>query len=67
MSTSGPAEKSSLTRLFVMVGIALGTALFVGANAHLVYVSFASQPACVDHPKAGEAGPGQHVAAKSSC
>lgn len=31
--------------------IALGAVLFVGANVHLVYVSFESRPDCVAHLK----------------
>lgn len=41
--------------------------LFVGANAHLVYVAFDSQPDCVPHLKdAGTADDGFR-AAKSAC
>ena len=36
-----------------------GLLLLVGANAHLVYVAMTSQPDCVAHVKAGEAGSGQ--------
>jgi hypothetical protein len=35
------------------VMVAAGLALFTGANAHLVYVAFKSQPDCVPHAKAG--------------
>ena len=41
--------------------------LFVGANAHLVYVAIASQPDCVAHLKDPGSAPGQFRAAKSSC
>ena len=40
--------------------------LFAGANAHLVYVAFESQPDCVDHVKAAGEGAG-YRAAKSAC
>lgn len=40
--------------------------LVLGANAHLAYVAFASQPNCVAHTKLGE-GLVPDVAAKSSC
>ena len=43
-----------------------GLLLFAGANAHLVYVAFETQPACVEHLKVPSAGPG-YRAAKSSC
>lgn len=42
-----------------------GLLLFVGANAHLVYVAFRSQPECVAHVK--ETGTGGYRAAKSAC
>ena len=41
--------------------------VFVGANAHLVYVAVTSQPDCVDHVRQGEAGNGTFRAAKSAC
>jgi hypothetical protein len=40
--------------------------LFVGANAHLVYVAFKSQPDCVAHVKSAGDGEG-YRAAKSAC
>jgi hypothetical protein len=46
--------------------IPAGLLLFAGANAHLVYVAFQSQPDCVEHLK----DPGDHGgfrAAKSAC
>ena len=42
-----------------------GLLLFAGANAHLVYVAFQSQPECVAHLK--DAGDGGYRAAKSAC
>ena len=40
--------------------LALGALLvFVGANAHLVYVSFSSDPGCVAHLKTPGAQPGE--------
>lgn len=43
-----------------------GLLLFAGANAHLVYVAFQSQPECVAHVK--DTGPnGGYRAAKSAC
>ena len=39
-------------------------AVFVAANAHLIVVSFASQPDCVAH---GAAGGAAFRAAKPSC
>ena len=43
-----------------------GLLLFAGANAHLVYVAFQSQPDCVAHVKdVGESS--GYRAAKSAC
>ncbi|RDE08100.1 hypothetical protein [Pelagibacterium lacus] len=67
MAVSNPARSRGRTRWLVIAAIVLGVAVFVGANAHLIYVSFASQPACVDHAKPGEMRAGQYSAAKSSC
>ncbi|MER2535957.1 MAG: hypothetical protein ABTQ31_12425 [Rhizobiaceae bacterium] len=43
-----------------------GLLLFAGANAHLVYVAFQSQPDCVDHLKSAD-GNGGYRAARSAC
>ena len=43
-----------------------GLLLFAGANAHLVYVAFQSQPECVAHVK-DPGGRGGYRAAKSAC
>ena len=43
-----------------------GLLLFAGANAHLVYIAFQSQPECVAHVKDPGAG-GGYQAAKSAC
>lgn len=52
-------------RLFA-VGVALAVlAIFVAANAHLVYVSFASQSDCV--LSSSEEGAAPYRAAKPSC
>ena len=40
--------------------------IFAGANAHLVYVAFQSQPECVEHLKSAD-GEGGYRAAKSAC
>jgi hypothetical protein len=41
--------------------------IFAGANAHLIYVAFASHPGCVPHLKEAGAKPGQFRAAASDC
>ena len=43
-----------------------GLLLFAGANAHLVYVAFQSQPDCVTHVK-DTADSGGYQAANSAC
>lgn len=60
-------KKPSQVRLLVGTAIAAAAALFIGANVHLVYVAMTSQPDCVAHARAGEAGPGAFGAAKSAC
>ncbi len=46
--------------------VPVGLLLFAGANAHLIYVAFQSQPDCVAHVKdAGDSG--GYRAAKSAC
>ncbi|WP_404404787.1 hypothetical protein [Pelagibacterium halotolerans] len=67
MSADAVRKPASLVKLTVMAVIGASLAVLVGANAHLVYVAFSSQPDCVSHSKtAGEAGSGFR-AAKSSC
>ena len=56
-------------KLILFFGIGTGLTLLGLANAHLVYVAFASQPECLRHLKPGE-GNGQRgafSAAQSSC
>ena len=62
---------------WVRLLLVLVAALFVAANAHLVYVATVSQPACVEHLRQGQmgaqmqdqgsAGPSRFAAAQSSC
>lgn len=53
-------------RLISLAIAAVGLAVLIGANAHLIYVAFSSQPDCVPHVKqAGEAG--RYRAAGSAC
>ncbi|OCK57863.1 hypothetical protein [Bradyrhizobium sp. LMTR 3] len=57
----------AMIRLWVL--LAAAAAVFVAANAHLIYVATVSQPACVAHLKQGEgdAARGQFSAARSAC
>lgn len=52
-------------RLFALVASLFTVALFVGANAHLIAVSFASRPDCVLQPITE--GAATYRAAKPSC
>lgn len=54
-------------KYLLIASIALGVLLFVGANAHLVYVAVTSSTACVPHAKEKSADAGKFRAAKSSC
>ena len=49
--------------------LAVAAAVFIAANAHLIYVATMSQPACLAHLKQGEgdATRGRFSAAQSSC
>ena len=64
MSDSGQARLAGgwLFRLLVPVGLLL----FAGANAHLVYVAYQSQPGCVAHVK-DKSDSGGFRAAGSAC
>lgn len=67
---SGPAGGVRAARIdwrrLSLAIAAVCAAVFVAANAHLVYVAIASQPECVAHSKtAGEAG--SFRAARSAC
>ncbi|MQV32383.1 hypothetical protein GHK47_04665 [Sinorhizobium meliloti] len=42
-------------------------AIFLGANAHMLYVAIDSDPGCVAHLKETGSAPGRYRAAKSSC
>lgn len=41
--------------------------VFIGANAHLIYVAFQSHPGCVPHLKEAGVAPGQFRSATSDC
>jgi hypothetical protein len=68
MTTMGLSGRKRL-RIPVAVWLLIPAAvlLFAGANAHLIYVAFSSQPECVDHLKAPEPGTGRFRAANSDC
>ena len=54
------------SRIVATGAVASSVAIFGAANAHLVVVSFASQPDCVPHLKAPGEG-GAYRAADSKC
>jgi hypothetical protein len=56
-------------KIAVSLGVAAGILFLLIANAHLVYVSIATQPDCIDHLKRGvsAAAAGKFSAASSSC
>jgi len=62
-------RKSGSRKTLIWLLVAAGVAVFIGANAHLVYVATSSQPDCIAHARIGETatGAGQFSAARSSC
>lgn len=64
--SAGGARPRRGRRKLPLLAIGLGLALLVGANAHLLYVAFASAPDCVPHARAGSGG-GTFHAARSAC
>ena len=59
------SRPSTRTVIWLLVGLVFAT--FVGANAHLVYVAIASQPACVEHIKEKGQQPTEFRAAAAAC
>ena len=57
----------TLGRRLAWLLVPAGALLFAGANAHLVYVAFTSQPNCVPHLKETGAAAGEFRAAASAC
>lgn len=68
MSASAGATTRRRPRNAIVIAlVALGLAVFIGANAHLVYVAFSSQPDCVPHAKEVGAEGAPLRAARSAC
>jgi hypothetical protein len=71
MNELGMSDKRQRARPVISLWIllAVAAAVFITANAHLIYVATMSQPACVTHLKQGEGDTtrGLFSAAESSC
>jgi hypothetical protein len=65
MTNAAPDRPRPFRLLWILTAAAM--ALFVGANAHLVYVAVSSQPDCVTHLKEKSGTAGGYRAAKSAC
>ena len=59
----------SRAKAAILLAVAAGLLLVIGANAHLVYVAVTSQPDCVAHLRPGEsdAHSASFSAAQSNC
>jgi hypothetical protein len=63
-----PSRPRPRSRTVALILVTAGLALVAAANAHLVYVSFASQADCVPHLKEpGDPAKNSYAAASSSC
>lgn len=71
MNELGMSDKRQRARPVISLWVLLvvAAAVFITANAHLIYVATMSQPACLTHLKQGEgdATRGLFSAAESSC
>jgi hypothetical protein len=63
-SQNGPQRRR---RLVIWGLVAMGLAVFVAANMHLVYVAVTSQPDCVPHAKEVGVDGAPLRAARSAC
>lgn len=59
--------KRPARKLWVWVLVGACLALLLGANAHLVYVAFTSQPDCVPHSRDAGTDGAPLRAARSAC
>jgi hypothetical protein len=65
MTTAPALTIRTKVAIWLLAGI--GALMLVGANSHLVYVAFISQPDCVEHLRETGGASSQFRAAKSSC
>ena len=64
------AAESRWPRRWTLLGWLIGlgiVAVLLAANAHLIYVAFASQPICISHLKVPDGSSVHFRAAKSGC
>lgn len=66
MSATDPMPARRRFPLGWVLGLGIVAAL-LAANAHLVFVAFSSQPACVSHLKLPDGSTDHFRAAKSGC
>jgi hypothetical protein len=68
LATTNPGKRAQ-TPGWVWLLLMLVAAIFLAANAHLIYVAAISQPACVEHLRQGhgDVERGHFAAAQSSC
>ncbi|WP_291308860.1 MULTISPECIES: hypothetical protein [unclassified Devosia] len=68
MATACASARPERTRrrLWIALAVATGIIGVLGANAHMVYVAFVSQPDCVEHGKS-LGRDGTYRAAKPAC
>lgn len=64
MTTDVRPEANGISK---WIWIVLTAAIFLGANAHLLYVAISSQPPCLQHTKDRGDQPGEFRAASPSC
>ena len=67
MNEIAVAPRKGRAAAWLWVLVACGVVALLAANAHLLYVASASQPACVSHLRDTSDAPGLYRAAKSSC
>jgi hypothetical protein len=68
LATTSPVKRAR-TPAWVWLLLTLVAAVFLAANAHLIYVAAISQPACIEHLRQGhgDLDRGRFAAAQSSC
>jgi hypothetical protein len=65
MAETVPSRSKRMFPFWLLAAAAV--LVLLGANAHLAYVAFSTDPGCVAHIKEKGDAPGEYRAAKSSC